>query len=133
MRYDDFFQQIVNSSMDDWLYDDEIGKFVFKNDIQISIQSDRTESIGDDGFYEEWAINFPDQNAKRKKYFLQFNDCIVDTFYTVRVDGGRSDIPYPKLPDMTISSDQYNIGRIVNSINGHSFDEYLTSAGITVI
>jgi hypothetical protein len=132
MRYGDFMQLISNSSEEDWLYDDEIGKFVFRNDIRISIQSDRSVSIGDDGFYEEWATNFSDSNANRKKYFLQFNDCIIDTFYTVRVDGGRSDIPYPKLESMTITNEQYNIGQIVNSIHGYNFDEYLDSAGISI-
>ncbi|OMP67042.1 hypothetical protein [Domibacillus epiphyticus] len=133
MRYEDFMAQISNSIENDWLYDDEIGKFVFRNDIRISIQSDRTESVGDDGFYERWATNFPNENASRKKYFLQFNDCIVDTFYTVQVDGFRSAIPYPRLNGMTITQQQYNIGSIINSIHGYSFDEYLTSAGITVV
>lgn len=133
MKYEDFISQISNSSEEDWLYDDEIGKFVFKDDIRISIQSDRTKSIGDDRFCEDWATSFPDKNAFRKKYFLQFNDCIIDTFYTVRVDGARCDIPYPKLDGMTITKQQFNIGSIVNSIHGYSFDEYLSQAGINVI
>jgi hypothetical protein len=133
MRYDDFIQQISNSTEEDWLYDDEIGKFVFRNDIRISIQSDRSVSSEDERFYEEWATNFPDPNAYRKKYFLQFNECTISTFYTVEVDGYRCAIPYPRLEDMTITRQQYNIGRIVNSIHGYSFDEYLRSAGITII
>lgn len=132
MTYDEFIRQITNSLVEDWLYDDEIGKFVYRNDIRITIQSDRSESVGDEGFHEEWAINFPDPNAVRKKYFFQFNDCIIETFYTARVDGGRSDIPYPNQQSMTITNEEYNIGRIINSIHGHSFDDYLSSAQITV-
>lgn len=133
MRYDDFMNQISNSVFEDWLYDDENGKYVFRNDLRITIQSDRTESIGDDRFYEDWATKFPDPEAYRKKYFFQYNGVTIDTFYTVRVDGGRSDIPYPKLPEMTISRQQYNIGRIVNSIHGYNFDEMLSSTNITII
>lgn len=133
MRYEDFMSQISNSVYEDnWLYDDEIGKFVNKEDIRITIQSDRSESIGDNRFYEEWASNFPDSNAYRKKYFLQYNGITINTFYTVRVDGGRSDIPYPRLEDMTITREQYNIARIVNSIHGNSFNEYLSSANIEI-
>lgn len=133
MRYDDFKSQIVNSTVEDWIYDDDLGKFIFTGDIRISILSDRSEPIDDDNFYEDWARSFPDSNAKRKKFFLQFNDSIIEQFYTVSVDGHRSYIPYPRLDGMTITSEQYAIGAIVNSIHGHSFDEYLQQARITVL
>lgn len=133
MRYEEFMSQIYNSTEDDWLYDDEIGKFVYRNDIRISIQSDRSESFGDERFYESWATNFPDENARRQKHFFQFNDCVIDTFYAVLVDGSRSAIPYPNLEGLTITEEQYNVGRIINGIHGYNFDEYLSSAGIAVI
>jgi hypothetical protein len=133
MRYDEYMQEISNSSDEDWFYDDNLGRFVYRNNIQISIQTDRTGDREDDRFYEEWANNFPNPNAYRKEYYLQYNDCIINTFYTVEVDGYRSAIPFPRLNGMTITREQYNIGRIINSIHGYSFDEYLTSSGITVI
>ncbi|WP_374993163.1 hypothetical protein [Brevibacillus agri] len=133
VRYDDFKSLITNSDEEDWLYDDDLGKFVYKGDIRISILSDRSEPVGDDGFYEDWARKFPDKNARRKMYFLQFNDSIIEQFFTVAVDGHRSYIPYPKLDGMTITEEQYKLGKIVNSIHGYSFDEYLHQAGITVV
>ncbi|MEK4328929.1 hypothetical protein MKX70_24120 [Paenibacillus sp. FSL R7-0312] len=132
MRYSEFKSLISNSSPDDWIYDDDIGKYVFMGDIRISILSDRSESVGDEGFYEDWARSFPDKNAVRKKYFLQFNDSIIEQFYTVAVDGHRSYIPYPVLNTMTITKEQYAIGEILNSIHGYSFDEYLQRSRITI-
>ncbi|MDB5052934.1 MAG: hypothetical protein JWM44_984 [Bacilli bacterium] len=31
MKYDDFIYQIASSHESDWLYDDEIGRYVFKD------------------------------------------------------------------------------------------------------
>jgi hypothetical protein len=132
MRYDDFKSQIRDSTPDDWIYDDELGKYIFIGDIRISILSDRSEKIGDEGFYESWASKFPDSKVFRKIYFLQFNGSIIEQFYTVAVDGHRSYIPYPSLKSMTITREQYAIGRILNSIHGYNFEEYLQLAGIKV-
>ena len=133
MSYDDFMSTISNSNPDEWNYDDELGLFILQSDISISILSDRSDYDGDEGFYEDWATNFTNPNAVRKKYFFRYNGIIIYTFYTVRVDGSRSDIPYPTLNGMTITEQQYNFGKIVNSIHGYDFNEYLNLAGITVV
>lgn len=135
MTYEEFIEMIYNSHVDDWIYDDDEGIFVLKRDIRISILSDRSSSTFDeqDDFNEEWAQNFPDRNAKRKIYKLRFNGEFIEVFYAVSVDGHRSYIPYPKLDGMTITSFQYKIGQIINSIHGYSFDEYIQRARITVI
>jgi hypothetical protein len=112
-----------------------VGKYIFKGDIGISILSDRTDPPdGDNNFYEDWAKIFPDPHAKRKRYFLQFNDSIIETLYTAAVDGYRCYIPYPRIKDLTITDKQYQIGRIINGVFfGHNFEEYLSMAGIKIL
>ncbi|UZM98443.1 hypothetical protein OL548_28025 [Lysinibacillus sp. MHQ-1] len=60
---------------------------------------------------------------------------MIEPFFTASVDGGRSYIPFPDRKDMTITSEQYSIGKIVNILLneiGFNFDSYLSEAGITV-
>lgn len=60
-------------------------------------------------------------------------EMVIDTFYTVAVDEARMYIPYPKTKDMTITYEQYKIGRIVNTGTCgviDRYDEYLKIAGI---
>lgn len=133
MIYKDFMELIVNSDVEDWIYDDERGTIVLKNDLLITIKREEISYDEDGKFYEEWACNFPDSIAYRQRFESCYAGNVIETFYTVAVDGHRMDIPYPKLDDMTITRKQYSIGRIVNIPNeGYGFDSYLKRAGITV-
>lgn len=131
MNYVNYKGLIVNSEPSEWNYDDDLGRYVLRDDIRISILSSSFNDRED--FYEDWARNFPDSNAQKKVFYLQFNGVTIEQFFTVAVDGYRSFIPYPSLPDMTITREQYSIGAIVNTVHGHNFDEYLAQANIKVI
>lgn len=130
MKYDDFIKAIMESEIEDWSYDDDLGLYVLKNDIRITITSDRDDN-DDTDFYEEWARNFPDENAKRARFYLRFNGSVIEAFYTAAVDGYRCLIPYPNRSNMSISIKQYKIGSILN-IPYRDFDEYLKQASIKI-
>ena len=134
MDYESFMNEIYNSSSDEWLYNDELGRFILRNDIRIAIVAENSiENRELNRFYEEWANNFPDREAYQKQYTLEFNGCYIETFNTVAVDGSRSYIPLPNLDTMTITRNEYIIGQIINSVHGHNFDEYLEGSQIQVI
>ncbi|MBE5875638.1 MAG: hypothetical protein E7290_01970 [Lachnospiraceae bacterium] len=132
MTYDNFWQTITNSTPDEWLYDDENSTYVFKNDLSISIVGSEIDYSESGKFYEEWAIRHPDATARRKEFSLCYNGVVIERFYTAAVDGLRMYIPYPNLDTMSISSEQYAIGKIVNIPNeGYGYESYLHRCGIT--
>lgn len=135
MSYDEFKSAIVNSGPNEWSYDDELGKYLYLEDIRITITADRSEESFNNEFHEGWARNFPNEKATRQLFFLHYNGNLIETFYTVSVDGARSYIPYPKLEGMTITREQYAIGKIVNKLLdevGLKYDDYLSRIGISV-
>jgi len=132
VRYDEFMKTMTESAPDEWRCYDDLGLYVYLNDIRISILSDRPEE--EEEFRESWVERFPDRTAYRRRFFLRYNGVVIDTFYTAAVDGWRMYIPYPRRPELTITQQQYRIGRILNiGPYASSFDEYLRRAGITVL
>ncbi|MDO5291590.1 MAG: hypothetical protein Q4F05_02450 [bacterium] len=133
MNYDEFMNIIVQSNPSDWIYDDAKSTYIYKPNLYISIIGKEMDYSESGLFYEDWATNHPDSNARKKEFELCFNGTCVDTFYTASVDGSRMYIPYPKLESMTITQKQYAIGNIVNIPNeGYGYDSYLSRCGITV-
>lgn len=137
MLYKDFVADIEESDYTDWTYDDELGLYIFKGNIDISILNDREWNLeGDSQYYhEEWAKKNPDPKAYRKRFYLRYRGNVIETIYGAYVDGMRCFIPSPKLADMTISSFQYSVGAIINNCitTGYDYDSYLKRAGVTVI
>lgn len=133
MTYTDFISKITNSKPEEWIYDDELGLYVYKGNINISIVSDRSKEYSDE-FYEDWVKMYPDPKGHRHRFFLKYRQSIIETFYAVAVDGDRMFIPYPKsVSDLKISIKQYNLGKIINipyQIN--DFNYYLKLAGIEI-
>lgn len=133
MTFNDFMKQIVDSEPSDWIYDDSKSTYIFKPNIQISIVGKEMDYSQSGLFYEDWAMDFPDNKARRMEFELCYNGNDIETFNTVYVDGLRMAIPYPNLGDMSITQQQYKIGKIVNIPNeSYGFDSYLERANITV-
>ncbi|MEY8417066.1 hypothetical protein AAK964_12250 [Tissierella praeacuta] len=130
MNYETFIDLIENSNPTDWMYDDDLGRYIFLNDIRISIVSDRDDNE-DSQFYEDWARNFPDSNAVRARFFLCFNGSIIEAFYTVAVDGYRALIPYINRETTSITLRQHSIARILN-IPYSRYEDYIEQAGIQI-
>lgn len=132
MNFQEFMDIISCSSREEWIYDDDYGTYVYRNNIAITMYRDYDNQID---FQEGWATDFPDSSAQRLIINLCYMGNIIHRFYTASVDGARMNIPYPRLSDMTISIEQYNIGRIVNiqecNVND-DYDRYLRRASITV-
>ena len=135
MRLSEFIDTISNSNVEDWTYDDDLGRYVYIHDIRITIISDRNDN-DDREFHEEWATGFPDIHAVRARFYLCFNGNIIEAFYTAAVDGYRMLIPYTEPNTKSINQRKYNIGRILNipycSVSDR-YDDYLRQAGIMVI
>lgn len=131
MNYDEFINKIINSDINDWLYDDDLGLYILKTDINISILSDRSDG-GDDTFYEKWVEKFSDPKGYRRRFFLRYAGNTIESFYTVAVDGYRMLIPYPKSAvNLIITKKQFAIGNIVNiPYSSYGFEEYLNMAEI---
>lgn len=128
MNYKSFRALIANSVPNDWLTDDEHGVWVLKNDLLITIQREVVDSP--EVFTEEWATKCPDPHAYVQRYFLKYGENIIETIYTASIDGRRVDIPYPRLPDMTIATFEYTIGKIIN--DERCWNEYTRMKNITV-
>ncbi len=133
MTYDEFMNTISESNVDDWIYDDTDGRYIYKHDIAITMQRDR-EDMTD--FEEDWVRRFIHHpTATRQMVYLKYMGTTIEIFYTASVDEARMNIPYPNQSDMTISRQQYNIGRIVNLIECQvmdRYDQYLNTAKIIV-
>ncbi len=133
MNYNEFMKIISSSNVDDWTYDDDCGRYVYLNDINFSMQ--RIPENENCEFREDWATIFSDPKATKLMVNLCYMGNPITVFYTAAVDGARINIPYPRTKDMTISQEQYNIGRIINHDECaviDNYDEYLTRAGIKV-
>jgi hypothetical protein len=136
MNYDEFIQMIMESYPSDWNYDDDFGLCIYRNNINISILSDRSwPDERDEEFGEQWAHSFFNNRPYKKRYLLMYNGNMVEAFYGVDIDGIRSFIPYPRIFDMTITRKQYAIGNLINACIPHyrDFDDYLRQVNITVL
>lgn len=135
MNYNEFMETIAKSSMEEWLYDDATGHYLYLNNISITMDVLSEDDNDDDEFYESWLKNFIKSEGKRHIVRLKYNGGYVTDFYTVAVDGYRMYIPYPKTSDMSITKIQYGIGQIINKplcYNFNEYDSYLKQAGISV-
>ena len=130
MNYSEFIDKITSSKREDWIYDDDLERYVYKEDISISIVSDKESK--DKEFYQEWINKFNEKTAYRARFFLCYNNSIVEAFYTAAVDGYRALIPYPDIKNMAITQKQYKIAVLVN-ISYKRLNEYLDMAGIQVL
>ncbi|MBO8169331.1 MAG: hypothetical protein H0Z35_09140 [Thermoanaerobacteraceae bacterium] len=134
MTYDEFIEAIVESEPEDWLYDDNLGLYVFQNNIAITIKNDR-ENLPEE-FHEAWATNFPNNRAVRERFFLCYNGSIIEEFFAAAVDGHRALIPYPiSETNLRMTRKNYRIGRIINIPYTNvieSYDKYIRMAGIAI-
>jgi len=130
-------QKIMDSNINDWLFDDEEGNYTFKKDTGLIIKRDESENRRE--FNEEWVKKFPDPVAYVSYHKIFYNSSLIKKIFLVAVDGYRMYIPLPKINDLTINKFQYQIGRIINNSYGESgkgiwnYDSYLSKAGIKII
>lgn len=135
MTYNEYISIIVNSSRNDWNYDDERASYLYLPNISIMMKVKENDGR-DRNFEESWVTKYSNETAYVHVIELYYNGMRIDDFYTAIVDGCRMCIPYPKRDGMTITKEQYGIGNIINipycANDVYSFDEYLRQAGISV-
>ncbi|MEK6913795.1 MAG: hypothetical protein AABW47_03960 [Nanoarchaeota archaeon] len=130
-------QKIMNSKVEDWLFDDEEGAYTFKKDTCLTIKRDSHENNRE--FNEGWVKRFPDGKAYVSYHKILYNSSLIKKVFLVAVDGYRMYIPLPKIDDLTINKFQYQIGIIINDSYGWesrgiwNYDSYLSKAGIKII
>lgn len=132
MRYDEYFEKICSSKLEDWSYEDDVGVYLYKDDIDIMIENDiKWLENADDTCYEEWANKFFDGRAYRKRFILKYREKIVKPMYGVFVDGCKCFIPEPDT-NMKITKEQYRTGKIINGFitSIEEFDSYLKKVNI---
>ncbi|MCR5381476.1 MAG: hypothetical protein K6G44_10880 [Lentisphaeria bacterium] len=128
---DEVWEKINNTDFEDWSYNDDNGIYICKKDIALTIQHKRTEEIV--CFDEPWVTKFEDPNASKELFQVQYNCNFIKEFFCVLVDGARMFIPLPKTPSrLTISYQQYKLGKIINICHRDSFDRYIQMAGISI-
>lgn len=127
MNYNDVENILATSKKDDWIINDTLGTFTYKEDLNLRIE----RSSEDREFNEEWARNFPDKNARAEDYKVFYNNSFVDEKMLVSVDGARATLPLPKSEtDLTVTSANANFARIVNV--GNQFDDYLKRSNFSI-
>ena len=123
---------VINSEQDEWAYNDEKGIYIFLSNPLVQIRKVRNSDL--EPFRENWTEKYPDPSAYRDLYDLYYNNNFIEQFFFVAVDGFRMSLPLPKSGrDLRVSSEQYQLGRILNINESKSnFDYYLNRAGIIV-
>jgi len=127
-------QKIMESNVEDWIFDDTEGTYTFKKDTNLTIKRDDFEDRRE--FEEGWVEKFPDPKAYVSYHRIFYNSSLIKKVFLVAVDGYRMYIPIPKMNDLTINKFQYQLGKIINDSYGSSgrgiwdYNSYLSRAGI---
>jgi hypothetical protein len=129
----DVIIMITQSKPEDYTYDDNIGIYVYKQDIKLRfVLESSTDQTGN--FYEAWVNNFSDVQASRQPVYIYYGDTRLHEVYCIWVDGTRYLIPLPRSPkDLTIDRFKYHVGCILNHpFPGYGFNYALKQANIIV-
>ncbi|MGX9706027.1 AlbA family DNA-binding domain-containing protein [Laceyella tengchongensis] len=148
LSIDEIKKMVYYSHPNDWTWIEEDIAILNENPM-ISLNVDRSK---DRDYYEEWLDKFVDNKGRYKVYRIQYFQQTINTFDVVVVDGGRKEIPVPKLykdrvesfqiehnhrklyDKMYITYEQYNLGRVVNrSVFPGDYNRYLRQGGIDFV
>ncbi len=131
---ENIYKKIMMSEVGDWKFEDIGGIYVYKKDANLTIRRDGFENSRP--FEEEWVKKFADPKGRTDEHIIFYANTPIERIYLVSVDGARCSIPYPNLKEMSITSYQYKLGKIIND-SFHSralydFEGYLRKAVIKV-
>lgn len=120
---------ICNSKATDWDTDPDNRIMAYLPDHKITIKWDSFEEY--EPFYEDWATNYPDKNARSVKYYVYYGESLMKTFNLVYVDGYRALLPMPNYETRHISRTDYQFSCLVNS-NIDNLNRYIVSSKLIV-
>jgi len=131
MDYNELKQTILDSNMNDWLFNDERGIYTYKNNLDIWIKRKDIDFDRDKFAGEDWATRHPDPNAYREIYEIYYGTSFIEEKMLVSVDGFRASLPLPKIRTNKVKKEDYQFARIVDQLN--TLDEYMSRANLEVI
>lgn len=129
MKYHELIEKILNSKKENWIHFDELGIWVFKDDLLISIQD--VSSDPKEPFDEEWATKHPNKHSYQMRFLIKYANNPVIDIYAATVDGEGAIIPYPDIETKRIDKFHNKIGEIVNS-DVTRYYEYIKRSGLNI-
>lgn len=134
MKLDEFKNIITSSSKNEWIHNIELEKYIYKNDISISVVEDKSWNNGEEfKYFEKWATNYSNINSYKKRFLLKYNGEAIYSFYCIAVDGYGCFLPYPEnLRTMKVTKENYVFAKFINEINVdyNQFDKYFERSGL---
>ena len=106
-------RKICNSKPKDWNTDDENCIMRYLIDDKVTIRWDSYDKH--EPFFEEWATNHPDRNARSVNYYLYHGESLIKIFKLVYVDGYRALLPIPNYKTKHICRIDYQFSKLITS------------------
>ncbi len=128
MELDEITRILAESSREDWVRTEELKNCVYKEDVNLRIESDFDSA---EPFSESWATKLPDSNARTVEYAVWYRETQIKKKTLVSVDGFRADLPMPKsATELVVDSAGVNFARIVTITD--TVGKYLEKCGFSV-
>lgn len=130
MNITKIFEWIIQSDPQDcWnrMEHKHADRAVFKEDVNLRIESDYESDVIVEDFKEEWANKHADPSATSKSYNVYYGGTLVTYVVLVAVDGGRALLP---IPDFDTKAPTLLAFRIAEIINYKRLHEYMGRAGL---
>ena len=124
-------EEILSStSSSDWVIEEELGAYTYKQDVLLRIQKHPIDYHTDKFSGEEWATTMhADSEAYRVVYDVFYGESFIETKQFVAVDGCRAFLPMPTFGTKVIPYRDYLFAKIVAP---DTLDEYINRSGLTV-
>lgn len=130
MTYNELKEIISISRKEDWLFNDERGIYIYKNNLAVRIKRRDIDFDFDKFAGEDWATQHPDPTAYRVVYEIYYGSSFIEEKLLVSVDGHRATLPLPKVNTVLVSQADYHFASIIDQLN--TLDEYMSRAGLEV-
>ena len=130
MNFDDLFSAIIESNPEEvWHRLEHKGaqRAVFKNDLNLRIESHHTDDLLVDPFEEDWATQHPDPHAASYAFNIYYGATLVTFVVLVSVDGGRALLPLPEFHTKTPKLFDFAVAAIINKAD---LFKYMERAGL---
>ncbi len=124
-------EEILSStSSSDWVIEEELGAYTYKQDVLLRIQKHPINYHADKFCGEEWATTkHADPDAYKVTYDVYYGESFIATKHLVTVDGCRACLPMPTHGTNEIPYQDYLFAKIVAP---GGLDEYIARSGLIV-
>ena len=130
MTVEEIRKILSSTSSSDWVTEEELGAYTYKQDVLLRIQKHPIDYHADKFSGEEWATTkHADSEAYRVVYNVFYGKSFIETKQLVAVDGCRACLPMPAHGTNVIPYQDYLFAKIVAPDN---LDEYIARSGLTL-